>query len=164
MWGCTEPGSANSRCLKPGSSADGTAASGRYGPGMFTTFPSAWVLLALPFVSSAVIADVPGLRKLSTAHSRLTWPIGVAALLVLFAGLVGLVPATYALPVMILAGAVSGFVMFLPRRGDGNGDDWRWRPPPPDDPPPDPDGDGPIDWALFDRLRARWERTPIRGR
>jgi hypothetical protein len=125
---------------------------------MLTSYPSAWLLLALPFVSSAVIASVPRLQELIRNRNHVTWPVGLAGLTVLLAGEIGLLPAGSALPVMLLGGVVGGFAMFRQRRDNGDDDDWRrWRRPP-DDPPP---LDGPIDWQRFDRLRRQWERRPL---
>jgi hypothetical protein len=74
------------------------------------------------------------------------------------AGALGLLPTGHKLLAMVLAGSLAGFSMlYLPRAEPGSdGDDWR-RQGPPDDPPPKPSGDGPVDWARFDRVRARWE-------
>lgn len=125
---------------------------------MLTSYPSVWLLLALPFVSSAAIASIPTLRKLTTTQNHVTWPSGVAGLICLLAGLIGVLPAAIALPVMLLSGVVGGFAMFRTRPGSDGDDDWRrWRRPP-DDPPP---LDGPIDWQRFDRLRRQWERRPL---
>ena len=87
--------------------------------------------------------------------------IGMAGLTVLLLALAGVVPPAYGIPMMIFGGAVSGFTVFTLPRPDDGGDDWRrWRPPP-DDPPPPPDDGEPLDWQLFDRLRAQWERQPV---
>jgi hypothetical protein len=132
---------------------------------MLTTFPSAWLLLGLPFISSGAISGIRPLRRLVTRATRLTWWMGIAGLILLVVGLVGLLPAEITWSAMLAGGAVSGFAMFMPKRTDGgsDGDDWRRRRPPPDDPPPpEPSGGGPFDWELFDRLRAGWERTPVR--
>ena len=122
---------------------------------MLTTFPAAWLLLALPFISAIVISQVPALRRLAESRYRVTWPIGVAALVILLLELTGLLPSGSALLVMLAAGAVSGFSLFWAPRSDGggNGDDWR-REPPHNDP-----GSGPPDWDAFDRLRAQWEQA-----
>ncbi len=136
---------------------------------MFESFPSVWLLLGLPFASSTAIVHMPSLRRLVAAHNRITWPLGLIALGFLIAELTGLLSPRHALPVIILAGILSGFAFFrLPhKRGGGgsDGDDWRRRRPPPDDPPPPPKplADGPIDWARFDRLRAQWERPRVPG-
>lgn len=130
---------------------------------MPTGFPLLWLLVALPFVSSIVIVLTPGLQTLCASRTRITWPIGVLGLGLLFSGLIGLLPTAAALPLMLLGGAVSGFSMFWPAPRDtdsDDGDDWRRRPPPEEPPPPVPEGDGPIDWQLFDRLRADWEARP----
>jgi hypothetical protein len=128
---------------------------------MLTSYPSVWLLLALPFLSSAVIASVPKLRALSATHNHITWPAGLAGLVVVVAGLVGLLPSAIALPAMLLGGVAGGLAMFRTRSDDDDGDDWRrWRRPP-DDPPP---LDGPIDWQRFDRLRRQWERRPLAKR
>jgi hypothetical protein len=126
-------------------------------------FPRVLVLLLLPFVSATVVAHSAWLRKLVTTHNRVTWPLGVAGLGCLMAGLVGALSGRYALPLTILGGAVSGFAVFSVRRTDDSddGDDWRWRSPSPESPPPQPAGDGPTDWELFDRLRAGWERRAV---
>jgi hypothetical protein len=126
-------------------------------------FPPVLVLLLLPFVSATVIANSAALRKLATTHDRVTWPLGVAGLGCLLAGLVGVLPGRYALPLTILGGAVSGFAVFwVPRTDGGDGDDWRRRRPSPEGPPPEPAGGGPIDWQLFDWQRAEWERRSVR--
>ena len=123
-------------------------------------------MLMLPFLSSLVLTRVPALRALATGMNWLTRPIGTLGLACLAAGLFGLLPAPYALPVAILGGLVSGYTVFsLPGRDDGSGgDDWRRPGPPPDEPPPPPVADGPIDWRLFDRLRTQWERQPLTTR
>jgi hypothetical protein len=128
-------------------------------------FARVLVLLLLPFMSTTVIAHSTWLRKLATTHNWITWPLGVAGLGCLTAGLVGVLSGRYALPLTILGGAVSGFSVFSVRRTDDNddGDDWRRRPPSPDIPPPQPAGEGPIDWERFDRLRGAWERRAVHG-
>jgi hypothetical protein len=133
---------------------------------MLGTYPSAWLLLALPFLSSVVIRSVPCLWNLATRLNWLTRPMGTLGLACLFAGLFGLVPSPYALPLAILGGLASGYTVFsLPGKWDGSdGDDWRRQDPPPDEPPPPPGAGGPIDWQLFDRLRSRWEREPVPAR
>jgi hypothetical protein len=125
-------------------------------------FPFVWLLLILPFVSSAVIANFRPLRELSAAHNQLMFVVGLSGLAAFIAGLVGLVPSSWALVAVLIGGALGGFSFFL-QHGDGEdgSDDGRWGrwDPPPDDGPPAPDGGG-IDWDLFDRLRARWETQP----
>jgi hypothetical protein len=132
--------------------------------GMIATFPLAWFLLALPFVSAAIIAQVPSLRRLASEHSWITWPVGLLGLAVLLAGLMGRIPTVYALPMTVLSGLLAGYSVFWsPRKDSGNDeddDDGRWPPPPPEEPPPEPIGDGP-DWELFDRLRRQWERPGV---
>ncbi len=130
---------------------------------MLSTYPAAWLLLCLPFVSSVVIAASPPLRGLATRMNWMTRPVGMLGLALLFAGLTGLIPTPASVPLMILGGVVSGYTVFsTPRRSDGGGgDDWRRWTPPPDDPPAPPGASGPLDWELFDRLRADWERRPV---
>ena len=132
--------------------------------GMLASFPLAWFLLALPFVSAAIIAQVQPLRQLATKHNWVTWPVGLLSLAVLLAGLMGRIPAVYALPMTVLAGLVAGYSVFWsPRTDSGNDDDdddGHWRPPPPEEPPPQPIGEGP-DWDRFDRLRRQWERPRV---
>jgi hypothetical protein len=122
-------------------------------------FPTVWLLLASPFVSATVIRRIPPLMSFSSAHYRLTWGMGIGGLSLLFVGALGLLPAPAQLPLMLLGGAIAGFSMLNPPREDrgSDGEDWRWRRPP-EDPPPKPRGDGPLDWAVFDQLRAQWER------
>jgi hypothetical protein len=128
---------------------------------MFTSFPSAWLLLALPFVSALVISQIRPLTRLAESRHRTTRPLGIIGLGVLLGELLGLLPATSALPVMLLAGAVSGFALFASPRGHGGSDGGDWhRDPPQDEPPLSPLGDRPPDWDLFDRLRAQWDRGP----
>jgi hypothetical protein len=131
-----------------------------------STYPAAWLLLTLPFLSSMTLRSVPWLWGLATRMNRLTRPVGTLGLACLFAVLFGLVPSPYALPVAIVGGALSGYTVFsLPGRRDGSdGDDWRRWDPPPDEPPPPPVAGGPIDWQLFDRLRTQWERRPVTHR
>jgi hypothetical protein len=128
---------------------------------MLASYPSAWLLLTLPFLSTYVIRGVPSLLALAgrrNATMRLTGVAGLAAMLV---ALIGVVPPVFGLPVMLVGGAVAGFTVFtLPLNGESDGDDWRWWHPPPDDPPP-PGTDGPLDWDQFDRIRAHWERQPV---
>jgi hypothetical protein len=142
--------------------------------GMFSSFPAAWVLVALPFLSALLISQIRPLRALAATRYRVTWPLGIAGLVLLFAELIGALPAASALPVMLLAGAVSGFSLFWPLRdqdspGSGEGG-WSGEGPPRDGPPGD---DGPPltplghrwpDWERFDRLRAEWEPRSSRPR
>jgi hypothetical protein len=128
----------------------------------FASFPAAWLLVALPFVSALVISQIRPLRRLVERRDRIAWMLGVGGLGLLFAGETGLLPATSALPVMLVAGGVSGFALLWPPRrdrGGSDGDDWL-RDPPQAGPPPSPSGHRPPDWAQFDRLRAKWERRP----
>jgi hypothetical protein len=123
--------------------------------------PSAWLLLTLPFLSSLVVRSVPALRALATRMIWLTMPVGIAGLALLFAGLLGLLPKPYGLPLAVLGGIVSGYTVFtLPRSGSDD-DDWRRSGPPPDDPPPPPVPREPLDWDEFDRLRTGWERPLV---
>jgi hypothetical protein len=125
-------------------------------------FPFVWLLLILPFISSAVIANFPPLRELSATHNQLMFVVGLTGLAAFIAGLVGLVPSSWALVAVTVGGALGGFSFFLQHGDGGEGsDDGRWGrwDPPPDVGPPGPDDDG-IDWDLFDRLRARWETHP----
>jgi hypothetical protein len=134
----------------------------------FASFPAAWLLVALPFVSALVISQIPPLRRLVERRDRSAWLLGIIGLVVLFGELIGLLPASSALPVMLAAGAVSGFaLLWSPRRGgggsdgsEGGDDDGRRPDPPPDRPPPSPLAQRPPDWAQFDRLRSKWERRP----
>ena len=125
-------------------------------------FPFVWLLLILPFVSSAVIANFRPLRELSANHNQLMFTVGLAGLAAFIAGLVGVLPPSWALVAVLVGGLLGGFSFFL-QHGDGEdpSDDGRWGrwDPPPDDGPRGPD-DGGIDWDLFDRLRARWETQP----
>jgi hypothetical protein len=130
---------------------------------MLDSFPSAWLLLALPFLSAAVIAAAGPLSRVASIHHRVTWPLGLVGLVGLVAGLTGLLSPALSLPVAIAGGAVSGFAMFWVRRDGDDDDNWRWRDRPPDDPPPDPVDHAPLDWELFDRLRAEWA-SPRLGR
>jgi len=131
---------------------------------MLGYLPSAWLLLALPFVSAAVIATAAPLSRIAAVYHRVTWPVGLIGLVALFAALLGLLSPALSLPVAISGGAVSGFAMFGIRHDRNDDDDWRRRGRPPDDTPPDPVEHGPIDWELFDRLRAGWAapRVPER--
>src|ERR1700740_1343872 len=90
---------------------------------MFTSFPSAWLLVALPFLSALLISQIPPLRALATARYQVMWPLGILGLVVLWAELIGLLPAVSALPVMLAGGAVSGFSLFWPVRDAGGGPD-----------------------------------------
>ena len=88
---------------------------------MFSSFPAAWVLVALPFLSALVISQIRPLRELALTRYRLTWPLGIAGLGLLFAELIGALPAASALPVIFLAGTVSGFSLFWPLREERGG-------------------------------------------
>ena len=120
------------------------------------------LLLGLPFISASVIACVPCLGKSIATHHTLIWAIGIAGLGCLLVGLVGSLPRAYGLLLTLVGGSVSGFAMFSLRRADNDdrGDDGPQ--PPRRDPPRGPDGDLPIDWPLFDRLRAGWETHELR--
>lgn len=132
---------------------------------MLASFPAAWLLLSLPFVSSLVLRSVPCLWRPAATRNRLMQLIGAGGLACMAAGLVGLVHPPAALPLALAGGAVSGYLVFsVPRGSEGDGDGWRGSGPPPDDPPPPPPGDEPIDWTLFDRLRREWERRPVAPR
>jgi hypothetical protein len=96
--------------------------------------------------------------------NRLTRPVGILGLGLLCAGLVGLLPSPWGLPVALIGGAVSGYTVFTVRTDTDDGDDWHRPGPPPDEPPPSPGADGPIDWRGFDRLREQWEREPTGAR
>ncbi|HWE10968.1 MAG TPA: hypothetical protein VG325_16590 [Solirubrobacteraceae bacterium] len=130
----------------------------------FASFPAAWLLVVAPFVSALVISQTPPLRRLVERRDRSAWLVGIIGLGLLFGGEVGLLPAGSALPVMLAAGAVSGFaLLWAPRPGGGGGGsdgDDRLRDPPRTGPPESPLGHRPPDWGQFDRLRARWERRP----
>jgi hypothetical protein len=127
---------------------------------VLATYPSAWLLLTLPFLSTYVIRGVPPLLRLAGRRNTTMRLIGVAGLAAMAVALIGVVPPAVGLPTMVLGGAVSGFTVFtLPRRDGSDGGDWRrWRPPP-DDPPPHTDQ--PLDWERFDRTRAQWERQAV---
>jgi hypothetical protein len=135
---------------------------------MSPSFPSAWILLVLPFASSGVIAHTRPLRKLSNKYNRVTLTVGVLGLAAFIAGMVGLLPVSWAILAVIAGGALAGFSIFsLPSKksegGDEESDDgggWGRRPPPEDEPPPPAGGGGELDWERFDALRAQWERTP----
>ena len=131
---------------------------------MLSSFPFAWLLLTLPFVSAGLIARARPLREVSARHHRMTWTTGVLGLCAFLAGFAGLLPAAWTLAAVIVGGAVSGFACFWPAKPDDGGDDWRrWWIAPEDEPPPGLP-DVPIDWQKFDRLRAGWERRPRVGR
>lgn len=131
---------------------------------MFGAFSPAWLLLGLPFVSAATIASVASLSRIAMVHHRVTWPLGTLGLAGLCAALLGLLSPALGLPVAICGGAVSGFAMFGARRDGSDGEDWRRGGPSPPEPPPDLDDDGPIDWELFDHLRAMWDASPAARR
>lgn len=131
---------------------------------MLATYPAAWLLLTLPFLSIYVIRCIPALLRLAGQRNARMRLIGVAGLGAMAAALFGAVPPAFGLPIMVLGGAVSGFTVFtLPRPDGSDGDDWRWGHLPPDDPPP-PASDRPLDWDQFDRVRARWEQQSLLGR
>lgn len=129
---------------------------------MLARYPPAWLLLSLPFLSTYVIRGVPSLLSLAGRRNTSMRLMGAAGLATMLVGLTGAVAPAFGLPMMVLGGVVSGFTAFKrPPKGGSDGDDWRrWRPPP-DDPPP-PDADGRLDWEQFDRIRAQWERQPVR--
>lgn len=128
---------------------------------MLASYPSAWLLLTLPFLSSCFIRSVPALLDLAGRRNRIMRLVGIAGLAAMLVALAGAVPPRFGIPMMIAGGLASGFTVFSVPRPDNGGDDWRrWRPPP-DDPPPPPDDGEPLDWELFDRARARWERQPV---
>jgi hypothetical protein len=129
---------------------------------MVGLYPIAWALLTLPFLSSLAVRSVPALRRLATKMNRLTMPVGILGLAVLAAGLLGLLPKPYALPLAVIGGVVSGYSVFSLPRSDSDGGDWRGSGPPPDDPPPPPFPHEPLDWNEFDRLRASWEHPLVR--
>lgn len=129
---------------------------------MLATYPSAWLLLTLPFLSMYVIRCVPALLRLAGRRNATMRLMGAAGLVAMAAALIGDVPPVFGLPMTVLGGAVSGFTVFTLPRGDGSdGDDWRRGQFPPDDRPP-PKTDRPLDWDQFDRVRARWEQQPAR--
>ena len=140
---------------------------------MQPSFPTAWLLFVLPFASSGVIAHARPLRRLSTRYNRSTLMVGILGLGAFVAGMVGLLPVSWAIISVVAGGALAGFSIFsLPPKNEGNDDGsgrddgggggWGRRPPPQDEPPPPADGGGEIDWEQFDRLRAQWEeRVPI---
>jgi hypothetical protein len=127
---------------------------------MPTTYPSAWLLLSVPFVSSLVVRKVPPLLRLATRMNRLTRPVGLLGLALLCAGLVGVLPSPWGLPLALIGGAVSGYTVFTVGTDTDDGDNWRGPGRPPDDPPPPTGVDGPIDWQSFDHVREQWEREP----
>jgi hypothetical protein len=121
---------------------------------MLTTFPSAWLVLLLPFLSAGVIAHAGPLRRLSAAHHRITWSVGVLGLGGFLASLAGLLPESCTLSAIILGGSVAGYSCFW-TTSTGDGDDWRDSGPRPDDDGPPGLPDVPTDWQRFDRLRAQ---------
>jgi hypothetical protein len=134
---------------------------------MQPSFSSAWILFVLPFASSGVIAHARPLRRLSTRYNRLTLSIGILGLAAFVAGMVGLLPVSWAILAVVGGGALAGFSIFsIPPKQTGGGDEdaddggWGRRPPPEDEPPPPADGGGELDWDQFDQLRAQWEREP----
>lgn len=128
---------------------------------MLASYPSAWLLLTLPFLSSCFIRSVPALLNLAGRRNRTMRLVGIAGLATMLVALAGAVPPRFGIPMMIAGGLVSGFTVFTTRRPDSEGDDWRRWQPPPDDPPPPPDDGEPLNWDLFDRMRAQWERQPV---
>jgi hypothetical protein len=125
---------------------------------MLSTFPAAWLVLALPFTSAAVIAHVRPLRELTASYHRITWTVGVVGLCAFAAALVGLVPTAWTVPAVFAGGAVAGFSCFWTKKPDDGDDDWRrWTQPADDHGPPGPPGVR-IDWQQFDRLRSQWAR------
>ena len=137
---------------------------------MQPSFSSAWILFVLPFASSGVIAHARPLRRLSTRYNKLTLSIGILGLAAFVAGMVGLLPVSWAILAVIAGGALAGFSIFsIPPKQTGGGEDdtddgggWGRRPPPEDEPPPPAGGGGELDWdwQRFDELRAEWEREP----
>ena len=131
------------------------------------SFPSAWILFVLPFASGGAIAHAGPLRRLIARYCRLTTGLGIVGLGVFIAGLVGVLPVSWAILAVITGGLFAGLSLFTapPKRSDGGeeGPDeggWGRRPPPEDEPPPPPCGDGEVDWDQFDTLRAEWEPAP----
>jgi hypothetical protein len=136
---------------------------------MQPSFSSAWILFVLPFASSGVIAHARPLRRLSTRYNKLTLSIGILGLAAFIAGMVGLLPVSWAVLAVIAGGALAGFSIFsIPPKQTGGGEEdsddggWGRRPPPEDEPPPPAGGGGELDWdwQRFDELRALWEREP----
>jgi hypothetical protein len=129
---------------------------------MLASYPGAWLLLTLPFLSSILIRCVPALLTLASRRNRTMRVIGFAGLATMLIALVGGMHREIGFPLMVLGGVLSGFTVFTLQR-PGGGDDWRgWRRPPDDSDPPPPAG-GPLDWERFDRMRAEWERVPVAG-
>jgi hypothetical protein len=136
---------------------------------MQPSFPSVWILFVLPFASSGVIAHARPLRKLSTRHNRFTISVGIVGLGAIAAGMVGLLPVSWAILAVVVGGALAGFSIFsLPAKNTGgeqgppeDGGGWGRRPPPRDQPPRPAGGGGELDWDHFDQLRAQWECTPL---
>jgi hypothetical protein len=136
---------------------------------MQPSFSSAWILFVLPFASSGVIAHAHPLWRLGTRYNKLTLPIGILGLGAFTAGMVGLLPVSWAILAVVAGGALAGFAMFsIPPKQTGGGEEdsddggWGRRPPPEDEPPPPAGGGGELewDWQRFDELRAQWEREP----
>jgi hypothetical protein len=133
---------------------------------MQPSFSSAWILFVLPFASSGVIAHTRLLRALTARYNRVRLSVGVLGLAAFVAGMVRLLPVSWALLAVMVGGALAGFSIFsVPPRQSGGEDDsddggWGRRPPPDDEPPPPCGGGGELDWEQFDELRAEWERTP----
>ena len=126
---------------------------------MLASYPGAWLLLTLPFLSSCFIRCVPALLALAARRNRTMRVVGIAGLATMLVALVG--EPQIGLPIMVVGGVLSGFTVFTLARPDDDGDDWRWGRPPPDDPEPPPPADEPLDWEQFDRLRVQWEHVPI---
>lgn len=128
---------------------------------MLMSYPSAWLLLVLPFLSSCFIRSVPPLLNLAGRRNRMMRVVGVAGLVTMIAALAGAAPPHYGIPLMIAGGLASGFTVFTIAKPDYGDDGWRRFGPPPDDPPPPPDDGEPFDWERFDRVRAQWECQPV---
>ena len=129
---------------------------------MLPVFPTIWLLLALPFVSTMVFRQISPVLRLAGAHYGFTMLLGIAGLGVLFAGALRSLPASSELPLMLLGGILGGLSMLsVSHGGEGSDpDDWRWRRPPADAPRPEPvPGSGGLDWVTFDRMRAQWEHN-----